>query len=235
MWLQRTGKAVQGEELHRVSGARVISQSGKEAQGGGEGKIELLEANGDFTRENGAGGSAEDANVARLVGFEEIFVDGDDIVDSGRKGMFWGEAVVDGDHFDFGEIPDGDAFDERAGVGIEAAAVKINKDETAICRGSFERRNDIRWNAGRGGRFDVHGEEPLGFSGLAHAPLVSVLAACGEVFGAGGRLREGGEPFLRFGADGRGHRDDAGEVRGAVGIDGGGVLGRKDNRRVLSA
>lgn len=70
--------------------------------------------------------------------------------------MFGGEAVVDGDDFDFGEVADGVAFNERAGIGIESATVKIDEDEIAIGGGSFEWSDDVGGYAGGGGRCDVY-------------------------------------------------------------------------------
>lgn len=233
--LESAGKAVQGEELHRVGGARVIGECGEEAQGGGQREIELLEANGDFTGEDSASGSAEDADFVRLVRFEELLVNGDDIIDCGGKRIFGSEAVVDGDDFDFREIGDGVAFDERAGIGIEAAAVKIDEDEITVGGGSFQGSDDIGGNSGGGGGLDVDGEEALRFGGLADAPLVGAFAARGKVFRAGSGMRERGQPFLGFGADGGGHGNDAGDVRGAVGIEGGGILRKRSDGSGLRA
>jgi hypothetical protein len=236
--LESSGESVQREELVRVGGMGIVGEDGEKAEGAGKWKVKLLEAHSSLGRENGSGGSAKDADVARLVSLEEFLVDRDDVVDSGGEGIFWSEAVVDGDHFDPGEIADGRAFDNGAGVGIEAAAVKIDEDTAAVVErsigsgyfrwGNRKGSEDVGGDTGDVGGFQIDGEEAASFGGLLGAPFVGALAASGEIFRSWSRFGEGGEPLLRFGADGGGHGHDTRDVRGAVGVEGGGIFSDGD-------
>jgi hypothetical protein len=170
----------------------------------------------------------------RLVGLQQLFVDGDDVVHRGGEGIFRGEAVVDGNDLSLRQISYGDTFDERAGIRVEAAAMKIDKHAIAVGFRRGEWSDDVGANSGKRGLFNVDGEEAAGFGGLPDAPLVGALATGGEIFGARSGLCERGKPLLRFRADGRGHGDDACEVGGAVGIKGGGVLRNNSSRFVAS-
>jgi hypothetical protein len=63
-----------------------------------------------------------------LVGLEQLFVDGDGVVERGGEGTFGRETVEDGDALDLGHAGDGDGLGVGAGVGVEAAAVEVEQD-----------------------------------------------------------------------------------------------------------
>ena len=90
----------------------------------------MPEADGDLGGEDGSGGGSVEGDVGRLVGLEKLAIDGDGVVDSGGKWVLGGEAVEDADDAGVGEVGDGDALGEGAGVGVEAAAVDV--DENAV-------------------------------------------------------------------------------------------------------
>ncbi len=196
-----------------------VAEAGEDAEGGGEWEVELLEADGYFGGEDGAGGGAVEGDVGGLVGLEEVAVDGDGVVDGGGKFVLGREAVEDGDDAGVGEVGDGDGLGEGAGVGVEAAAVDVDEDAVRVLGVEWEDVAD--GDAGDGDGFDL---DWVGFEGGfagAGLPGVGAGAALGEglVFGSGGAA-EGG---LGLGTDGGGDGDDAGDVRGAVGVEGAGV------------
>src|SRR4029077_5789911 len=102
LWLKSAGEPVEREELMRFGGTGIVGDNGEKAKSGGEREIQLLEANSDFGSEDGPRGGAEDADVMRLVSLEELFVDGNDVVNRGGEGIFGSEAVVDGNDLYFG-------------------------------------------------------------------------------------------------------------------------------------
>ncbi len=217
------GEAVEGVHGTGVVGLGEVSEAGEDAEGGRLRKVELFEADGDFRGEDGAGGGAVDGDVLGLVGFEEIAVDGDGVIEGGGKGMLGREAVEDGDDASVGEISDGDGFREGAGVGVEAAAVEIDEYTVGVGRGGVRWGNVADGDAGDGGVGDVNREDGGGGFAGAGLPGVGAGAADGEglVCGlVGGGL---GEAVLGLGADGFGDGDDAGDVGGAVDVDVAGV------------
>src|SRR5256885_938863 len=93
--------------------------SGREGWEQKAGQVELLEADGGFGGHGGAGRGSVDGDAAGLVGLEELFVDGDGVVDAGGEWVLGREAVEDGDDLDAAVAGDGDGFGVGAGVGVE--------------------------------------------------------------------------------------------------------------------
>ena len=154
-----------------------------------------------------------------LVGLKEVAIDGDGVVDGGGKFVLGRETVEDGDDAGVGEVGDGDGLGEGAGVGVEAAAVDVDEDVVGVLGVEWEDVAD--GDASDGDGFDLNwiGFEG-GFAG-ASLPDISAGAALGEglVLVSCGAA-EGG---LGLGAEGGGDGDDAGDVRGAVGVEDAGV------------
>ena len=117
----------------------------------------------------------------RLVGFQQLFVDRDNIIDSRRKRILRSETIVDGDNLDLSQVGDRHTFDQRAGVGIEAAAVQI--DEHAIAFRIGERRDDIGANSRHAGFLDLHGIKLARLGGVHLAPGIGARAPFGERLG----------------------------------------------------
>ena len=97
-----------------------------------QGQPELFELDCDFAGQNRARRSSKDSDAARLVGLKQFFVDRDHIIDRGGKWIFRREAIIDGNNFDLRQIRDRNAFDQRAGIGIESAAMQIDQHAIAI-------------------------------------------------------------------------------------------------------
>src|ERR1700676_407865 len=118
-----------GESLERVEGLRIagpgeVTHAGEDAHCSGHGQPKLLDLYGDLTCQNRSGGGAVDDDVIRLVGLEQLFVDSDGVIESGGEGKFWREAVEHCDDLDLGHARHRDRFGERAGVGVESAAME---------------------------------------------------------------------------------------------------------------
>src|SRR5260370_7958575 len=94
--------------------------------------------------------------------------------------MLWREAIENGNYFYSGKISDGDCFRERAGVGIETAAVKIDEYAIAFFRGDGDGSNHANRDTSDGVSGDVH--RIKFFRGFAHAtlPLVAPRPALFE-------------------------------------------------------
>lgn len=174
-----------------------------------------------------------------LVGPEQVFIDGDRVIERSGERVFGGKTVEDGDNLHSRQVGDGDGFGQGAGIGIEAAAVKV--DENAVGNHSGDRRHDADGNTGDdaalyAGRIDL----AIGFTrtGLpCVGPRTALLQSLRRESVGGGACQE----LLRLGTEALRHRDDAGDVSGAVGGDvagvpvgslrGGGALLRGDGER----
>src|SRR6202521_5571897 len=154
-WFQLPGKTLEGEYLPGVADAAEVGKAGKNSKRGGKRQSELLEADGNFGGQDGSRRCAVNSNVVRLVGFQQISIDRDNIIYGGRERVLRRETIVDGDDFKPGQIRDRDTFDQGAGVGSESATVKIDKH--AIIFRSGERRDDVGANPRRTGFLDLHG------------------------------------------------------------------------------
>ena len=84
----------------------MISERGRKRQS------ESLEADGNFGGQDGSRRRAINTNVVRLVGFQQLSIDRDNIIYSGGKRILRGETIVDGDDFNLGQIRDRDTFDQ---------------------------------------------------------------------------------------------------------------------------
>ena len=102
----------------------------------------MFEADGYFGGEDGSGRGAVEGDVGGLVGFQEVAVDGDGVVDRCGKLVLGREAIEDGDDAGVGEVGDGDGLGEGAGVGVEAAAVDVDEDAVGV-HGSGVEREDV--------------------------------------------------------------------------------------------
>src|SRR5512140_2835127 len=125
--LQLARKAVQSEQLPRVTDLAEVSERRKDAKGTRKRQAQLFETNRDFGGENRSRGGSENPDVARLVCLQEFPVNGDNIVDGGRKWILRGESIVDGHDFDLRQVGDGHAFNERSRIGVETSAVEIDQ------------------------------------------------------------------------------------------------------------
>lgn len=180
------GEAAEGVEGEGVAVLAEVAHAGEDAEGGGEGQVELFETDGYFGGEDGSGRGSVEGDVGGLVGLEEVAVDGDGVVDGGGKGVLGCEAVEDSNDTGVSEVGDGDGLGEGAGVGVEAAAVYVDEDVVGVCvlKGEDVADRDV----GDGEGFDLDG---VGFSGCfagAGLPGVGAGAALGQgsVFGSGG-------------------------------------------------
>lgn len=113
-WGEITGEAAESVHGAGVVGSGEVAEAGEDAEGGGLREVQLLEANGDLGGEDGAGGGAVDGDVLGFVGFEELAVDGNGVVEGGGKGVLGRKAVEDGDDAGAGEMGDGDGLREGA-------------------------------------------------------------------------------------------------------------------------
>ena len=144
----------------------------------GKGRPSCLRRDSDFAGEDGAGGGSVDGDVCGLVGFEQLFIDSDDVVESGGEGMLGGEAIEDGDDFDLREIGDGDGFGPGTGVGVEAATMDIEEDAVGIHAG--EGGDDADGNTGDGAFGPIHGIELRRDVACMILPDVSAVATLFE-------------------------------------------------------
>ena len=113
-WSEIAGETVEGVHGMGVIGLGEVAEAGEDAEGCGLREMELLEADGDLGGEDGAGGGAVDGDVLRLVGLEELAIDGDGVVEAGGKGVLGCQAIEDGDDAGMGEVGDGDGLGEGA-------------------------------------------------------------------------------------------------------------------------
>ena len=158
-----------------------------------------------------------------LVSFEEIAVDGDGVVDCCGEWVLGRKAVEDRHDPGVGEVGDGDALGEGAGIGVEAAPVEVDENTVWILRGDIDGSKDADRNASDGGGFEVDGVDLGGGFTSSVLPGIGLGAALGECFGDCGVADLALESGLGFRAEGGGNRDNAGDVGGAVGVDDTGV------------
>ena len=103
-------------------------------------------------------------------------------------------------------------------------------DKHAIVFRSGERRNDVGADTRGSGFLDLHGIKFARLGGVHLAPGIGARAAFGERLGWSHCLLvprfeiERLQPLPRFRTDGRRYRNDARDMRGPVGIEGGGIL-----------
>src|SRR3984957_21224874 len=83
-----------------------------------------------------------------LVSLQQLFVDGDCVVNAGGKGILGREAVEHGHNFDSCVAGDGNGFRVGTGIGVEAAAVQVDEDlvEIRVRHGIW--RYDVYRNTG---------------------------------------------------------------------------------------
>src|SRR5216684_8668971 len=223
-------KTLESEHLPGIADAAEVGKAGKNSERGGKRESELLEADGNFGGQDGSRRRAINSNVVRLVGFQQFSIDRDNIIYSGGERTLRGETIVDGNDFNPGQIRDRDTFDQRARIGIESATVKIDKH--AIVFRSGERRDDVSADTRHTGFLDIDRVTRARLGGVFLAPGIGARAAFGERLGWPRFLLlhrfevERLQPLPRFRTDGRWHRNDARDMRGAIGVEGGGVLWR---------
>src|SRR6266404_5595817 len=111
-WFQLPGKTLEGEHLPGVADAAEVGKAGKNSERGGKRQSELLEADGNFGGQDGSRRRAINSNIVRLVGFQQLSIDRDNIIYSGGERILRSETIVDGDDFDPGQIRDRDTFDQ---------------------------------------------------------------------------------------------------------------------------
>lgn len=187
----------------------------------GRGKRELTELHGYFAGEDGASRGSIHGDVRGLVGFQQLFVDGDDVVEAGREGMLGREAVEHRDDLHFCEVGDGNRFGPRAGVGIESATMNVEQDAVGVHAGNG--RDDAHGNAGDGG-FGATDRIELrrNVAGMVLPDVGAVTAFLkGGWMGRVGDLA--GERLFRLGAEVGRNGNNAGDVRGAFSVDVAGV------------
>ena len=172
------GKTVEGIHGPGVAIPGEIAHAGEDAERAGQGKAKLFEADSDFAGEDRAGRGSVDGDVRGLVGLEQLFIDSDDVVESGGEGMLGGEAIEDGDNFDFREVGDGDGFGPGAGVGVEAATMDIEEDAVGVHAG--EGGDDADGNTGHGAFGPIHRIELRRDVACMVLPDVGSLAALFE-------------------------------------------------------
>jgi hypothetical protein len=98
--------------------------------------------------------------VVRLVALEQLFVDGDGVVDRCGEGIFRREPVEHGDALDLGHPGDGDGFGVAAGIRVESAAVQVEQDFVLVGVGQALGNDDMHRDAGDlvvgdGGRIEL--------------------------------------------------------------------------------
>src|SRR6266851_8573066 len=130
--------------------------------------------------------------------------------------MLWREAIENGNYLYSRKVSDRDCFRERAGIGIEAAAVKIDEQAVMFFWSDAERSNHANRDTSDGVSGDIH--RIKFFRAFADSSLPSV--------GAGPALFERlrnfrvrfdkRQRFLRFRTDRGRHGHDAGDVCGTV-------------------
>src|ERR1700675_5183815 len=111
-WFQLPGKTLEGEHLPGVADAAEVGKAGKNSERGGKRQSELLQGDGNFGGQDGSRRRPIDSNVVRLVGFQQLSIDRDNIVYSGRERILRGETREDGDDFDPREIRDRTTFNQ---------------------------------------------------------------------------------------------------------------------------
>ena len=131
-WLRRwrshgqvAREAIQRENIVRVPSPAEVSHAGKYAQGRRLGQPKLLHLHSKLRRQYGAGRSAIDGDVFRLVCLQQLFVDGNCIVQASRKGMLRRQPIKHGHNFCLGQVGERDSLGQRAGIRIETAAMEI--------------------------------------------------------------------------------------------------------------
>src|SRR5882724_9899566 len=99
-------------------------------------------------------------------------------------------------------------------------------DQHAVAIGSwhFQRGDDVRGHTRSSSFFNIDRIMFLGIRGAKLLPRVRTFAPLGQSLLPTLGMIQGFQPLLRLGADGRGYRDYASQVRRAVGIEGGRVL-----------
>src|SRR5215475_3862890 len=103
-WFQPSWQAFERENLARVAGTREVGGRGKHSQRTGKRQAELFQLRSHFAGQNRACRRSGNSDLFWLVRFQQLFVDGDDIVDRCREWIFGREPVVDGNDFYFGKI-----------------------------------------------------------------------------------------------------------------------------------
>ena len=117
-------------------------------------------------------------DTVRVRIYNEPELSGDYVVDSGRKRVLRREAIVDRNDLDFGQVCNRDTFNQRSGVGIESAAVKI--DQHTIALRSGQRRDDVGANAANAGFLDVHRIKFARLIGVHLAPGIGMRPPFGK-------------------------------------------------------
>src|SRR5207245_9408917 len=79
-WLQLPGKTLESEHLPGVADAAEVGKAGKNSERGGKRQSESLEADGNFGGQDGTRRRAINSNVVRLVGFQQLSIDRDNII-----------------------------------------------------------------------------------------------------------------------------------------------------------
>ena len=143
-------------------------------------QAKLLELGGDFGGEDRAGRGAVDDDVLRLVGLEQLLVDGYRVVHGGGEGMLGSQAVEHRNDLDLRVAGDGNRLGVGAGVGVEAAAVQIEQHLVAVGLGHAVGGDDANRNAGDLVFDELVGAELAPGRGSGYGPGVGAAAAVGQ-------------------------------------------------------
>src|ERR1700719_3528262 len=93
---QLPGKTLESEHLPGVADAAEVGQGGKNSERGGQRESKLSEADRNFGGQDGSRRRAVNSNVARRVRFQQLSIDRDNIVYSGRERILRGGTIVVG-------------------------------------------------------------------------------------------------------------------------------------------
>ena len=104
--------------------------------------------------------------------FQEFFVDRDGVVDASRERMLGREAIEDGNYLCACKARDRDCLRQRARIGIEAAAVKVDQHAVAFFRRDRQRSDYAHGDAGDSVRRDPRWIEFLRRFANSCLPLV---------------------------------------------------------------
>ncbi len=196
----------------------------------GNGSPSCLEPDRDFGRKNRAGRRSENSDALWLIGLQKFFVNGDHIIDRGRKWILRSQPVIHRHDFHLREIRDRNSLDQRPRVGVESAAVQIDQHPSSFSAG-MESGVMMSVRTPRNRLLPPYSLDSTCAPQPNPVPAsVEFAPVARPVSRVRLSVRQRLQPLLRLGTDRRRHRDDAGDVRRAIGIKGRGIFLRSRGR-----
>src|SRR5258708_37820939 len=131
-WLQLPGETLESDHLPGVADAAEVGKAGKNSERGGKRQSESLEADGNFGGQDGTGRRAINSNVVRLVGFQQLSIDRDNIIYSGGERILPSGTRADRDDINPPQLLPRGTLTQPARVGTRTSTGKIDQHCAAI-------------------------------------------------------------------------------------------------------